>query len=412
MFLRPTGIQKRTVTVILATVLPAFAVFSLGLMLYRNSLLPTRVQQVLQPYAELLAVSAAPALADGNRERAQEILNRLKFNASILRADIIQADGSTLATYPATNSPLSLPQWKRLDGTFLGAGMGELLLSVPQAGPKPAHIFIRMSLAGMLQREWQTLRQLWLAAALILGLFAGLQYVLLRRWVLSPLAQLAAIAESAGRQGDYSARMPAHDRDEFGQLGKRFNALLAGVEQRESALRQLASFQRAILNNAAYAIVSTDTAGRVTSFNPAAEELLGWPAQELIGQAQADVFFAPEELEAHAKIVAAKLGQPVAAGFEAVVAEARSGLRNEVEWTCRRKDGGRVPVLVSVTALRDEGGIIGFLGLAADITERRQAEAKLQEREQQYRLLFENMVTGFALHEIICDEQGRPTNYR
>jgi PAS domain S-box-containing protein len=41
-----------------------------------------------------------------------------------------------------------------------------------------------------------------------------------------------------------------------------------------------------------------------------------------------------------------------------------------------------------------------------------QAEAALSASEERYRSLFEGMTEGFALHEIICDEQGRPCDYR
>jgi len=41
-----------------------------------------------------------------------------------------------------------------------------------------------------------------------------------------------------------------------------------------------------------------------------------------------------------------------------------------------------------------------------------EAEAALQESEERYRSLFENMTEGFALHEIICDEGGAPCDYR
>jgi PAS domain S-box-containing protein len=43
---------------------------------------------------------------------------------------------------------------------------------------------------------------------------------------------------------------------------------------------------------------------------------------------------------------------------------------------------------------------------------RLQAEADLSASEQKYRRLFDEMLSGFAVHEIICDAQGRPADYR
>ncbi len=47
-----------------------------------------------------------------------------------------------------------------------------------------------------------------------------------------------------------------------------------------------------------------------------------------------------------------------------------------------------------------------------DISARKQTEAALQRSEERYRLLFSQMSDGFALHEIICSEDGKPVDYR
>ena len=178
-------------------------------------------------------------------------------------------------------------------------------------------------------------------------------------------------------------------------------------------MQRLASFQRAILNHAPYAIISADTQGLITSLNPAAEQMLGYTAAELVGRCSPEVFHDPVEIASRSRQLSAQLGTPVLAGFETMVAKTRQGLPNEGEWTYIRKDGRRVQVLLSITALRDEyGAIFGFLGLSSDITERKLAETQLLEREAQYRLLFENMITAFALHDIICDDLGQPIDYR
>ena len=86
-----------------------------------------------------------------------------------------------------------------------------------------------------------------------------------------------------------------------------------------------------------------------------------------------------------------ELEQDIPIGFEVFVAKARLGITFEDEWTYIRKDGSRFPVLLSVTALKDVNQqIIGFLGIAQDISDRKQAELVIQESESRFRYLADN----------------------
>jgi len=75
------------------------------------------------------------------------------------------------------------------------------------------------------------------------------------------------------------------------------------------------------------------------------------------------------------------------------------------EFTRRCKDGSIGWHTFSINPVRQDGKVVGMEGFLIDTTERKRAE-------KIYRMLFREMLDGFALHEIICDGQGNPINYR
>lgn len=172
----------------------------------------------------------------------------------------------------------------------------------------------------------------------------------------------------------------------------RLEESIAERAQAESALQSNLAFQQAILNGANYSIISTDLDGIIRSFNRKAEEWLGYQAQEVVGRRTPALFHDPQEVVARAAMLSAELGRAVTPGFETFVARARiEDAPEESEWTYVRKDGSRFPVLLSMTGLRNPAGeLTGFLGVARDITLRKQAEQALAESEARYRDLFEN----------------------
>jgi len=86
----------------------------------------------------------------------------------------------------------------------------------------------------------------------------------------------------------------------------------------------------------------------------------------------------------------------------------------EIEHRIIRKSSGEVRfVHEKCTHFRDESGkIIKSVGMVHDITESKKSEMALIESEEKYRLLFNEMTEGFAFHEIILDDKGKPCDYR
>ncbi len=139
------------------------------------------------------------------------------------------------------------------------------------------------------------------------------------------------------------------------------------------------SWRNAILEYASQAIISTSLDGVIISFNTAAEKMLGYRAEDIIGIVTPSIFHDSCEVVERAKIFSQELGVQIELGFDVFVAKSHRNLPNEYEWIYIHKDGTRFPVLLSVTAIMDSSNnIIGYLGLAKDISERKQREIAAQ----------------------------------
>ncbi|HEY0844690.1 MAG TPA: PAS domain S-box protein [Noviherbaspirillum sp.] len=139
-------------------------------------------------------------------------------------------------------------------------------------------------------------------------------------------------------------------------------------------LSETTQLQQAILDSANFSIIATDENGVIRLFNNAAERMLGYTAAELVGRATPELLHDPEEVAARAKRLSIELGRPVSPGLEVLIARSRNSA-DEQEWHYIRKDGSRLPVMLSVTAIRDAAQTItGYLGIAYDMTERKKTE--------------------------------------
>jgi PAS domain S-box-containing protein len=137
-----------------------------------------------------------------------------------------------------------------------------------------------------------------------------------------------------------------------------------------------------------YAIYMLNREGHVTSWNPGARRFKGYEAHEIIGR-HFSTFYTDAERAQDVPALA--------------LSEAERTGRFEREGWRVRKDGTQFWAHVVIDAIRSpEGGLVGFAKITRDLTERRAAEAKLRESEQQFRLLVQG-VTDYAIYMLDVD---------
>ncbi len=169
-------------------------------------------------------------------------------------------------------------------------------------------------------------------------------------------------------------------------LQKLNQSLELTVQERTQELWQVNKLQRAILDSTDYAIISTDLNGIIQTFNAGAEKMLGYSMGEVIGKITPEIFFDREEMIARTSNILIE-GEENTWDFKSFLSMASQGILSD-EWINIRKDGYRFPVEISLTALKDdEGETIGFLSIRKDISDRKQAEAQLQQQAKQKQIL-------------------------
>jgi len=145
-----------------------------------------------------------------------------------------------------------------------------------------------------------------------------------------------------------------------------------------------------------------------SSISPVADRLLGLPMGSVNGSIEKFVsYIHPDDRPSMQRMLlnAVQAAQTVEAVQAAKSAEADEAADDAAEYRMLKADGTILWIRSRISSYTHPDGRVTVAGIATDITEAKQAQ-------HNYQTLFQEMLDGFALHEIICDDQGRPIDYR
>jgi len=160
-------------------------------------------------------------------------------------------------------------------------------------------------------------------------------------------------------------------------------------EKVQESFKRLNYQNKLILESVGEGIYGVDLEGNVTFFNPSAENITGYNAEEVIGKYQHTILH-------HTK----KDGSPYPAEecpvYTTLVDGISRHITDEIFW---RKDGTSFPVEYTSAPIKDRGNIIGVVVIFHDVTERKKAEKDIKDSETKYKSIFENTGTATVIVE-------------
>ena len=183
------------------------------------------------------------------------------------------------------------------------------------------------------------------------------------------------------------------------QLAETNENLEARVEERTSEVRDRETRIQGILDTVVDGIVIIDERGIVETFNPAAAQIFGFRADEVVGNYVEMLM--PEPYRSTHDVYIAEYVRTDHTKLSSVVREL-VGLR---------KDGSTFPMDIAISEMWVNGRR-KFNGVVRDITARKNIETALIERDKQFKTLINQIDDGFCIVDMVYDSDGHPIDYQ
>ncbi len=177
---------------------------------------------------------------------------------------------------------------------------------------------------------------------------------------------------------------------------------MTGRKAADAEVDRLNALLRSVLRAASeVAVIATGVDGKIKLFNEGAQRMLGYSEKEVLDTSAAR-FHPRDEVNQRASELSALYNARIEGTRALVYVSELEGAETR-DWSYVRKDGAHVPVTLSMTTIKDDAGaIVGYLGMASDITKRKEFESSLlaAKRHAEQASLIKGQFLANMSHEI------------
>ena len=396
-------IRRKLIVITMLTSCLTLLLACVAVVIYEQVTFRTAMVNDLLSTAKMIGDNSSAAISFNDPASAEQTLKSLSADPHIMGGAVYDKEQKPFARYQRAGLPGGFtPPPVGFDGYRFADNQLELFQKIELAGETVGIVYIQSDLGEMRTRLWRYALIL-LVVMLTASVVAFLLSTRLQRVISEPISHLATVAGTVATNRNYSIRATKQSEDELGRLIDGFNEMLNQIQSRESALQEAhdkleervqdrtKALQteinerkqaedalrdgeariRTIVDTALDAVVTMDAAGIVADWNPQAETIFGWPRQAAVGTRLCELIIPHKYRQAHED----GLARFLATGDGPV-------LNKRIEITALHRDGRELHIELAVTPLKS-GRQIAFSAFIRDITERKRAEAELEQAHRQ-----------------------------
>lgn len=385
-FLHKMSIQRKQMLIIMLTSSAALLLACAIFVAYDVVSVRKGIVEKVSVLAEAIGDNCPAAIEFDDPKAAEETLSALRAEPSVVFACVYTKKGELFAVYnrPGSGSFRALPA--PLPGFEFKGGSLHLAHPIIRRGQIVGTIFVVSDLTDLRERLARypvIVSEMFLAAILVAFILsAGLH-----RLISNPIVHLADVARSVATEKNYSLRAKKQTEDELGNLIDVFNEMLGQIQQRDAALqsardlleqrvkerteelRQSQALYHSLIEHLPVHVYRKDREGRFVFANSHFCEFNGLKEDQIIGKTIADIFSNKSLCERHLK-------------QDQMIFQTGESIEREEEYAA---PDGKIKYLQTIKSpvFDADDKVIGTQGISLDVTQRKQAEANLEQAHRE-----------------------------